>query len=368
MKALLIGGTGPTGPHIIRGLLDRGYEVAMLNRGSRDSDVIPPEVERLVGDPHFPDTLETALGARHFDLAIATYGRIRYVAEVLSTRTDRLVTIGGTPGYRGFANAAANFPAGMPVPTAESAQLVESAAEGKFSHLVKSTEDSVMRQHADGNMNVTHFRYPVVYGPWQLRSIIFEWTMQRCRDQRPHAILPDGGLTLLTRGYSENMAHAVLLAVDRPEPSAGKIYNCGDDLQFTLAQWVELIAAEMDFPLTLVPVPDAVASSARELITFYGSSHHQLLEIDAIRRDLGYRDIVDPVEAVRRTVRWVKDNPTAPETLAELTTFYGIEDQLAEIYGTAAAAAAALDHNEADYHHSYAHPRERGLERDHRDR
>ena len=368
MKALLIGGTGPTGPHIIRGLLDRGYEVTMLNRGSRDSDVIPPEVERLVGDPHFPDTLETALGARHFDLAIATYGRIRYVAEVLSTRTDRLITIGGTPGYRGFANAAANFPAGMSVPTAESAQLVESAAEGKFSHLVKSTEDSVMRQHADGNMNVTHFRYPVVYGPWQLRSIIFEWTMQRCRDQRPHAILPDGGLTLLTRGYSENMAHAVLLAVDRPEPSAGKIYNCGDDLQFTLAQWVELIAAEMDFPLTLVPVPDAVASPAREMITFYGSSHHQLLEIDAIRRDLGYRDIVDPVDAVRRTVRWVKDNPTAPETLAELTAFYGIEDQLAEIYGTAAAAAAALDHNEADYHHSYAHPRERGLERDHRDR
>ena len=84
----------------------------------------------------------------------------------------------------------------MPVPTAESAQLVGSPAEGKFSHLVKSTEEAVMRQHADGNMNVTHFRYPVVYGPWQLRSIIVEWPMQRCRDQRPPAILPDGGLTL----------------------------------------------------------------------------------------------------------------------------------------------------------------------------
>ncbi|MEC7574243.1 MAG: epimerase, partial [Pseudomonadota bacterium] len=86
MKALLIGGTGPTGPHIIRGLLDRGYAVTMLNRGSRDSDAIPPEVERLIGDPHFPDTLETALGDRSFDIAIATYGRFRYVAEVLSTR------------------------------------------------------------------------------------------------------------------------------------------------------------------------------------------------------------------------------------------------------------------------------------------
>ena len=64
MKALIIGGTGPTGPHIIHGLLERGYDVTMLNRGSRDSDAIPAEVERIKGDPHFPDTLEAALGER----------------------------------------------------------------------------------------------------------------------------------------------------------------------------------------------------------------------------------------------------------------------------------------------------------------
>ena len=368
MKALLIGGTGPTGLHIIRGLLDRGYAVTMLNRGSRDSAAIPPEVARLIGDPHFPDTLEAALGDRSFDIAIATYGRIRYVAEVLSTRTDRLITIGGTPSYRGFADAATNFPTGMPVPTTETDATVETADEGKFSYLVKQTEDAVMRQHTEGHMNVTHFRYPVVYGPWQLRTVIFEWTMQRCRDRRPHAILPDGGLTLLTRGYSENMAHAVLLAVDQPGASAGKIYNCGDDRQFTLAQWVEVISKEMDWPLQIVPVPDAFASPAREMITFYGSSHHQLLEIDAIRRDLGYRDIVDPVEGIRRTVADIKAHPSDPEKIAEITKFYDIEDRLAEIYGTAASAAAALDHDEADYHHAYAHPRERGLERDHRNR
>ena len=368
MKALIIGGTGPTGPHIIHGLLERGYDVTMLNRGSRDSDAIPAEVERIKGDPHFPDTLEAALGERTYDLAVATYGRLRYVAEVLSPRTDRLITVGGTPGYRGFADAGANFPAGMPVPTAETAALVESQAEGKFSYLVRTTEDAILRQHADGHMNVTHFRYPVVYGPWQLRTIIFEWVMQRCRDRRPHAVLPDGGLTLLTRGFSENMAQALLLAVDRPEASAGNIYNCGDDLQFTLAQWVELIAAEMDWPLEIVPVPDANASPAREMITFYGSSHHQLLELDAIRRDLGYRDIVAPAEAVRRTVRWIQANPTDSATLEEITRHYAVEDQLVAIYGKAAAAAAALDHDERDYHHSYAHPRERGLARDHRDR
>ena len=55
------------------------------------------------------------------------------------------------------------------------------------------------------------------------------------------------------------MAEAVLLAADQPQVSAGS-YNCGDERQFTLAQWVEIIAAEMDWPLDIVPVPDAYAS------------------------------------------------------------------------------------------------------------
>ncbi|MEC7304066.1 MAG: hypothetical protein VXV97_16145, partial [Pseudomonadota bacterium] len=71
---------------------------------------------------------------------------------------------------------------------------------------------------------------------------------------------------------------------------------------------------------------------------------------------------------IRRTVADIKAHPTDPEKIAEIRKFYDIEDRLAEIYGTAASAAAALDHDEADYHHAYAHPRERGLERDHRNR
>ena len=35
MKALVIGGTGPNAPFIIQGLLEEGYEVALLHRGVR---------------------------------------------------------------------------------------------------------------------------------------------------------------------------------------------------------------------------------------------------------------------------------------------------------------------------------------------
>ena len=97
MKALVIGGTGPTGPYLINGLIAQGYDVSMMHRGTHDSDEIPVSVPRIIGDPHFRETLTEALSGRTFDLIIATYGRIRYVAEIAGDHCDRLITVGGAP-------------------------------------------------------------------------------------------------------------------------------------------------------------------------------------------------------------------------------------------------------------------------------
>lgn len=369
MKALVIGGTGPTGPHIIHGLIARGYEVAMLNRGSRDSDAIPREVERIVGDPHFPDTLEEALGERRFDLVVATYGRIRYVAEVMSRRTDRFISVGGPPSYRGFAVPSANFPAGMLVPTPEDAPRVETEAESRFGYLIRVTEDAVMAQHAAGTMNVTHFRYPVVYGAWQVRPTTLWWVMQRCLDGRDFAVLAEGGLSLYTRGYSENMAHSLMLAVDNPDASAGQIYNCGDDRQFSLAQWIQVVSQAMNRPLEIVSVPEAVASPSRDLMQFAGSGLHQLLDTNKQREQLGYRDRVEPLAGIHQTMEWLMANPpTDADYLQSVRRHYPVEDDLARIAAKSRAEMEALPHIQEEFHHSYAHPRERGLERDHRNR
>ena len=168
MKALVIGGTGPTGPYIVNGLIDRGYTVSIMHRGTHETDLIPDSVERIIGDPHFRETIKGALGKRTFDLVIATYGRIRFVAEEMVGRTPRFIAIGGPPCYRGMMVPEANFPAGMPIPTEENAQLVESEEEFRFSYLIRMTEETVMKGHDDGSYNATMYRYPVIYGPRQL--------------------------------------------------------------------------------------------------------------------------------------------------------------------------------------------------------
>src|SRR4051794_7774522 len=42
MRALVVGGTGPTGPYVVNGLVERGYEVAILHSGRHEVDSIPP--------------------------------------------------------------------------------------------------------------------------------------------------------------------------------------------------------------------------------------------------------------------------------------------------------------------------------------
>ena len=49
--ALVIGGTGPTGPYVVNGLLDRGFQVTILHTGRHETDLIGPEVEHIHTDP-----------------------------------------------------------------------------------------------------------------------------------------------------------------------------------------------------------------------------------------------------------------------------------------------------------------------------
>ena len=53
MKALVVGGTDPTGTFLVRGLLEHNYQVAIFHRDTHESEEIPLEVEHIHGDPHF---------------------------------------------------------------------------------------------------------------------------------------------------------------------------------------------------------------------------------------------------------------------------------------------------------------------------
>ncbi|HJU29415.1 MAG TPA: NAD-dependent epimerase/dehydratase family protein [Candidatus Binataceae bacterium] len=367
MDALVIGGTGPTGPFIVNGLLDRGYRVTILHRGTHEIPEIPPAVAHIHADPHFRETLDDAIGDRSFDLVVATYGRIRVVAEALERKAKRFIAIGGVACYRGFFEPSALFPSGLATPTPEDAPLVASEEEQRFSWLIASTERSVLRSHPTAAV----FRYPYVYGPYQL--VPREWSiMRRILDKRPHIIVADGGLTLTTHGYAGNLAHAVLLAVDQPKASAGQIYNCGDERQLTVRQIVEVIAREMKHEWEIVNVPARVGSAARPL-SLHDPLHHRVMDLFKIKTELGYRDPVPPEEGLARSVRWYLEHQ--PERGGEIEQRlqdpfdYAAEDELIAIYRESIVRMAAVRFKKVPpTPHPYPHPKVPGQARDHRNR
>lgn len=366
MRALVVGGTGPTGHFIVNGLRDRGFRVTIFHRGTHEIPETPDEVEHIHGDPHFRETISEAIGTRTFDLVVATYGRIRHVAEAMAGRTGRFIAVGGFATYRGFIKPGDRFPAGLPVPVTEEDQLVADEQEERFSWLMVHTEEVVMEAHPEAAM----FRYPYVYGPYQL--VPREWSViRRILDGRRQILLPDGGLALITHGYAENLAHAVLLAVDQPDASAGEIYNCGDDRQLSLAQIVEVIARSLDREIEIVDVPRQLALPPGPLPL--GAHHHRLLDCSKIRRELGYRDVVPVDEALARTTRWYVEHPLEPggeieDRLGDAFDYAHEDELIGRLELLMAELAAFRDRPRSFGAHPYPHPVEPGLSRDHRNR
>lgn len=365
MKALVIGGTGPTGPYIVDGLLKRGYDVAILHRGTHEVD-LPKEVEHIHGDPHFTETLQEALGKRTFDLVVFTYGRLRLVTEVMKGRTPRLVAAGGA-AYKVRMLAEAGSLEGCPVPIPEDSPLQldpdlrPEGGFGKFYYMMAISELEVLKAHQEGHYSATYLRYPRLYGPRQLGPR--EWSiMRRILDGRRQIIIPDNGLKLDSRGYVENMAHALLLAVDNPEVSGGKSYNVGDERAFSLREWIAMTARAMNAEIEFVNMPYSVARPSRPYS--WARYFHEVRDITSTKTDLGYRDLVPPEEGLRRTIQYYLEN--RPEPAGE------IERQLGDPFDYAAEDLLIAEFRKSEEHllslpfagyerrHPYAHPKKPG--------
>lgn len=329
-RVLVVGGTGPTGIPIVQGLVERGHAVTILHRGTHERAETPAAVEHVHADPYDPAALDATLGGTTWDVVLAMYGRLRAIAAVTAGRCGQFVSVGGVPAYRGWMNPFLHDPQGLPVPVREDAPTVADPADDEKGYRIVRTERSVLEHHP----TAVHFRYPYVYGPYQLAPR--EWcVVRRILDGRDRIVVADDGLTLHHHGYTENLAHAVLLAVDRPDAGAGRIYNAADEEVLTVRQVIELIATALAHPLEIVSLPYALATPAWPMLA-QPSPTHRVLDIAALRHDLGYRDVVPARVAVGRTAQWLAAHPPergGQEEMVLTDPFdYAAEDQLIDAW------------------------------------
>jgi nucleoside-diphosphate-sugar epimerase len=337
-RVLVIGGTGPTGIPIVRGLVARGHDVTILHRGTHERDETPDVVRHLHHDPYDDADLERALGGQTFDVLIAMDGRLRSIARLSAGRVGAFVSVGGVPAYRGWMNPWLFDPPGLPVPVAEDAPEVTDPAEDEKGYRIARTEQAVFEHHPAA----AHFRYPYVYGPYQLAPR--EWSIvRRVLDGRERIVVADDGLTLHHHGYTENLAHAVLLAVDDPAAAGGHLFNAADDEVLSVRQVVEIVASALGHSFDVVSMPYDLAVPARPLLA-QPLPTHRVLDLTRIRTVLGYRDALPARTALAHTARWLADHPHelgGTEEMVLTDPFdYEAEDRLIDAWRAASVSVA----------------------------
>lgn len=372
-RALIVGGAGATGRCLVAGLVERGFELSVLHRGVHEPDHLLP-FRHLHADPHFAEPVQAVLADENFDVVILTYGRIEALAPVFAGRCERLIAVGGIPVYAGFIDPGSVQPGGMSILARECGELADPALvqpeqAGRFVRKMLAAEDAVMREHGRGGYNASLFRYPRIYGP---NSIISQdWSVvRRVMDKRPFLLLPNAGLTIFTRCASVNAAHCVLLALDHPQ-AGGQIFNCGDDEQFSLAQWAEIVIASLGASIEIVGLPPRLNRIAAHFALYGGAMFgHALIDTAKARDMLGYRDVVRPRDAIAASARWWLEHGEQLQSsmIARDPFDYALEDR---VHGH----LAALNRKYADINpvaglpaHSYPHPKQPGLSKDHRGR
>ncbi|HEY7380254.1 MAG TPA: hypothetical protein VH572_03520 [Gaiella sp.] len=364
-NALVIGGTGPTGPFVVEGLHERGFDVTILHGGQHEVEFSVPDVRHIHADPHFEETLREGLGDETFDLVVAQYGRLRIVADVLKGRTERLVAVGGATALFAPAEDERWGPIGRPTlfPDTSAVYVRDAGEDGRHKLGLRMVEamEQLFDNHAAGAYSATYVGYPVNYGPRTPGP--YDWTViRRILDGRRSLVLADGGIKLESRVYTENAARSVLLVVDHPEVAAGKRYSVADETQFTMRQRVEFIAGHLGHALELVDLPWDVAWPCYPL--YRHDREHRLCQSTLIRAELGYRDPVEASTALQRTVDWLVANPPEPGGEIERQVgdpfAYDREDELVARWRQAREALGAVESPLPEQGHQYRHPKKPG--------
>jgi len=354
---LVIGGTGPTGPFVVNGLIDRGYTVTILHSGQHEA-AFKQEIEHIHADVHFTETLSEAIHSRTWDLVIVAYGRLRMACDALRGHTTRVIALGGSTG----ALASAEDPRwGLMGPASnldEDAALQETnPARNKLGYQMAQAEAALFERHREGHFAATLIAFPILYGPRQPGP--HDWCIvRRVLDGRKHFIIADGGIKIEARAYAENAAHAVLMAVDQPDISAGKRYVMSDDNLYTMRQRIETIARYMGHTFEFVDMPFERAVPCH--ILWRRMRANRFRDTCRIRQELGYRDVVSAPDALKRSVDWLLANRPSPGGEAERQLGdpfdYPREDQLIEQWTATVRNLPAPDYPLLAASHIYRHP------------
>jgi nucleoside-diphosphate-sugar epimerase len=337
MNILVIGGSGFIGPFLLRQLQEKGNRLAVFHRGSSTAK-LPENVERIIGDRNQLAASKSVFSRFApevvVDLVLSSGKQAQNLMETFRGLARRVVAASSMDVYRAVGVLHGSETGGLePLPLTEESPLRTKlqtyprervqVMQKIFSWLDEEydkipVEGAVL---SDPSLPGTVMRLPMIYGPGDPLHRFLP-VLKRIDDGRSRILFPeDMAAWRGSRGYVENVAHAIALAAT-DERAAGKIYNVAEEEIFSELEWARKIAAHTGWQGEFVVLPKEQAP--KHLLQPGNTAQHWVASSEKIRRELGYREIVPLAEAIERTIAWERTTPMVGSSFHQFD--YAAED------------------------------------------
>jgi nucleoside-diphosphate-sugar epimerase len=340
MRIVVIGGTRFIGPCVVRRLFAEGHEVTLFHRG-KSMAKLPESITHILGNRRNLKDFRRAFKALKPDVVLdmvpITEQDAQQVVETFKGITSRVVALSSQDVYRAY-----GLLIGIEHGELEKIPLTEDSnlrtrlypyrgdnprAEDDPRRILDDYEKILaeMVYMSAPELPGTILRLPMVYGPGDYQHRLHEY-LKRMDDRRPAVLLEEGLANWQwTRGYVENVADAIVLAIQN-DAAMKKIYNVGKEEVLTTYEWVSLIAkyAEWDGEIIIVPKEKL----PKEMVPDMRSEQHLVSDTTRIRKELGYREMIPDGKGMRRTIAWERENPPKKTSPEEFN--YEVEDRVIE--------------------------------------
>ncbi len=322
MRALVTGGTGFTGSHLVRRLLDRGDQVRILDAApglfhaelaARGAEITLGSVtdaalvDRVVAGTDVVFHLAAAF--RQINLPKRTYWEVnaqgtRHVAEACLRHQVRRLVYCSTQGVHGHV---------VDVPGHEGSPI----APEDYYQQTKYEGELLLWEIARQGLEATVIRPMGIYGPGDPGRFLMLFRAVR----RGRFLMFGDGETFYHPCYIDNLVDAFELGAEVPK-AVGETYLIGDDRYVSLNELVRAVADSLGHGVRIVSLPFLplwIAASLCEALCMPLGIEPPLFRrradwfrqtraftIDKARRELGFVPRVPLAEGLARTAAWYR--------------------------------------------------------------
>jgi dihydroflavonol-4-reductase len=323
MRALVTGGNGFIGSHLVRRLEASGHSVrVMAQPGTSLGPIDGTAAEVVNADLTEPESLRAALPGVDtvFHLAgmVGDWGRPEDFEKINALGTRSLIEAAEAAGARRVvlvSSVAIHSLRNGGISDGRE-DLPRDNAELPYALSKIHAEDALREAHDAGRVEGVVVRpglFP--FGPEDRTSFL---PLVQKLGAYAHVA---GGRAILSTAYVENLAHGIALAGE-VEGAAGRTYIIADGVRITWRELMDRICDELGRERVRRAIPFAAAWAAAcvvedlsrllgraPLLTRYRvmvASRDSYFDPARARRELGYEPVVDLEEGIRRTVAWVR--------------------------------------------------------------